>query len=302
MERSEYLKQLKNNLLSLTEDEQAEALQYYSDYFDEADDDEKVIAELGSPEELAKTIVEKFANVLTKSEKVTDGTSNDEKQSSFDALYYSFSKDSVKNISFSFETAQVVLIPGEKYSIETRGIDANRLYCHLSSEGNLSVKNEKSVNFNFFNHERKSRLIPRILITIPNDSSINRLKVFVGAGSLEARDIELKCQEGFFDVGAGNLVIKNIYGGKVDFRCGMGNLAFIGKISGKSNVDCGMGAVNLKIKGNPSDYSYDVKVGLGDFRFNDEKKSGIAQYVNNAKKENHFSVNCGMGSVAIKVE
>ena len=40
MNRDEYIKQLENNLLSLTEDEKSEAVQYYSDYFDEANDDQ----------------------------------------------------------------------------------------------------------------------------------------------------------------------------------------------------------------------------------------------------------------------
>ena len=44
MSREEYLNDLKNHLQSLTTDELAEALQYYSDYFEEASDDEKVIA------------------------------------------------------------------------------------------------------------------------------------------------------------------------------------------------------------------------------------------------------------------
>lgn len=64
MTREEYLNELKSSIMSLTSDEQAEAIQYYSDYFEEAGDDEKVMRELGSPEELSKTIIEKFANAL----------------------------------------------------------------------------------------------------------------------------------------------------------------------------------------------------------------------------------------------
>ena len=70
MTREEYLAELKLKLSSLSQDELNEAMQYYSDYFDEANDDEKVMAELGSPEELSKVIVEKFANVLVKTEDV----------------------------------------------------------------------------------------------------------------------------------------------------------------------------------------------------------------------------------------
>ena len=57
MTRDEYLAELKLKLSSLSQDELNEAMQYYSDYFDEANDDEKVMAELGSTEELSKVIV-----------------------------------------------------------------------------------------------------------------------------------------------------------------------------------------------------------------------------------------------------
>ena len=43
MTREEYLSALKVEIMSLTTEEQQEALQYYSDYFDAANDDEKII-------------------------------------------------------------------------------------------------------------------------------------------------------------------------------------------------------------------------------------------------------------------
>ena len=104
------------------------------------------------------------------------------------------------------------------------------------------------------------------------------------------------------NVDAGNLVLDGIFGGKINMRCGMGNLEFKGSVTGIVNLDCGMGSVNLKLKGDPKSYSYDAKVGLGDFRFNGEKKSGVCQIYNNQKLANHFSVNCGIGSVNIKIE
>ena len=81
MTREEYLNELKSSILSLSNDEQIEAIQYYSDYFEEADDDEKVMRELGSPEELAKTIIEKFANALVDTKKTAEGASDDDEKS-----------------------------------------------------------------------------------------------------------------------------------------------------------------------------------------------------------------------------
>ena len=310
MTRDEYLNELKSSIMSLSSDEQAEAIQYYSDYFDEADDDEKVMRELGSPEELAKTIIEKFANALVDTNKAGDGESDDNAQNresasgdrSIDALYFEFAKKDVTNISMDFGAAEVALIEGDKYCIETRGLKQECLNCYLSKEGTLVVSNNRRFNLNFWSHDRRSRIVPRILVTIPKNAVVDKLRISVGAGKLVSRPLSISCQSGNMNVDAGNLVLDGIFGGKINMRCGMGNLEFKGSVTGSVNLDCGMGSINLKLKGDPKSYSYDAKVGLGDFRFNDEKKSGVCQIYNNQKLANHFSVNCGMGSVNIKIE
>jgi len=310
MTRDEYLNELKSSIMSLSSDEQAEAIQYYSDYFDEADDDEKVMRELGSPEELAKTIIEKFANALVDTKKAGEGESDDNAQNresasgdrSIDALYFEFAKKDVTNISMDFGAAEVALIEGDKYCIETRGLQQECLNCYLSKEGTLVVSNNRRFNLNFWSHDRRSRIVPRILVTIPKNAVVDKLRISVGAGKLVSRPLSISCQSGNMNVDAGNLVLDGIFGGKINMRCGMGNLEFKGSVTGIVNLDCGMGSVNLKLKGDPKSYSYDAKVGLGDFRFNGEKKSGVCQIYNNQKLANHFSVNCGMGSVNIKIE
>ena len=56
MTKKQYLKKLEYCIQALPAEERNEALEYYSDYFDDADDDDKVMQELGEPEDLAKTI------------------------------------------------------------------------------------------------------------------------------------------------------------------------------------------------------------------------------------------------------
>ena len=58
MKRKEYMNRLEQLLLVLPEEEREEALQYYMDYFEDAgiENEEKVICELGSPEEVAAKI------------------------------------------------------------------------------------------------------------------------------------------------------------------------------------------------------------------------------------------------------
>lgn len=308
MTREEYLTALKNNIQSLTLDEQNEALQYYSDYFDDANDDEKVMEELGTPEEVAALIREKCSNSLVKNEKAGNDDSDSAKNQSgsngrYEALYYEFKSSDVKNVEFGFGAAEVVLIPGKKFSVETRGIAKNNLLCRVDGEKTLVVKNlNKLSGFNFFNHsDRPGRMVPRILISIPEGAKLVRFKAAIGAGNFVAKDISFAFEKGHIDVGAGNFILKKVDACNLDMRCGMGNLNLEGTMKGKSNIDCGMGAIKLELKGNSSDYSYDAKVGLGDFKFNDEKRSGVCQVYASTRKENHFSVNCGMGSVNIKM-
>ena len=306
MTRDEYLSALKNEILALSSDEQAEALQYYSDYFDDANDDEKVIQELGSPAELGKIISEKFANAVVKTSSDSDSSSDNKDNCSSNeydnGLFYSFNNDDVKNLALDFGIANVVLIKGDKYTVETRGIAECDLNCHLSGEGTLVIGNSRKIPLNFFSHDRSQRFVPRILITVPDGASLNKFELIVGAGQFRGKDCNFKCKLGRIEVGAGNLIVRNVFGGEIDFRCGMGNLEFGGSLTGRSNIDCGMGAVKMELNGSISDYSYDLKLGLGDVKINDKKHSGVYQSLNNPKKDKHFSINCGMGSVNIKIK
>lgn len=301
--RGSYLKELNRCIQALPVEEQEEAMDYYNNYFDDADDDEKVIDELGSPEELAEVIKEKFACVPTETKKQPQ---QDESQgSSFSdatALKFNFSKNAVKNLDLSLGAARIVMITGSEYSVETRGIEPASFRCVLSQQGTLIVDNAKAFpTHHFWGHDNPRNWTPRILLTVPENADLDIVKINVGAGSFTTEKVALKCNVGVLNVSAGNLAIDKLVGGRVDLRCGMGNLSLKGKVTGISNIDCGMGNITVKLSGDEEDYSFDAKVGLGDIRVNDKKKSGIGTVVCSARKENHFSVNCGLGSVQIKI-
>lgn len=60
MNRQEFLRQLESLLMNIPEQERADALAYYNDYFDEAgvENEQNVIQELGSPQKVAQSIIE----------------------------------------------------------------------------------------------------------------------------------------------------------------------------------------------------------------------------------------------------
>lgn len=300
MTREEYLNELKGRLTSLTDEEKSEALQYYSDYFEDADDDEKVIKELGSPEETAKTIMEKFSNALTASE--NEEASSEKTEIPFDSLCFDFSQDEITSVSMDLGACHAVFIPGNKWMVETRGIRKDNFTCFISNKTLVVNSIKKMGVLDFFSHEHKSRIIPRILITVPANANLDEAKIRLGAGLLKTKPLSLNCKKASISVGAGNLILSGIASEKSDIKCGMGNMELSGSLKGRTNVDCGMGAVNLKLDDKEDSFSFDCKVGLGDFRFNDKKYSGVQNVTPGNKKENHISVNVGMGSVLCKTK
>lgn len=329
MTRDEYLMTLKGGLSSLSEEEQNEAIKYYSDYFEEINDDVKVFAELGSPDDVATLTVEHYKASEDNQKKIeeensdeTEAEFNEDKSADYrsdesgynsfksekkrqssskasNALFYRF--DNVNNLDFNFGAAEVVAIKGSCFSVETRGIDKNSLNCFVNSSGTLIVHNRKRINLNWFNHDRSSSVIPKILLTVPDGSNFGSVRINVDAGTFYSEEAGFSFAKGKIDVGAGSIVVHKINGKNLSLRCGMGSVNLEGKLEETTNIDCGMGSVKLTLKGNAQDYSLDSKVGLGEVKFNDEKKSGVGQSYAEIKKENHFSVNCGMGTVNISV-
>jgi hypothetical protein len=55
----------------------------------------------------------------------------------------------------------------------------------------------------------------------------------------------------------------------------------------------------MHLEGNAEDYSVSGKVGLGEIRLNDKKKSGFGELICEGKKVNHYSLSCGLGEIKI---
>lgn len=58
MNRKQFMEELSQLLIGISEEERVEALQYYEDYFDDAgaENEQQVIEELGTPQKVASTI------------------------------------------------------------------------------------------------------------------------------------------------------------------------------------------------------------------------------------------------------
>ncbi len=305
MTKTEYLNGLKKALYTLSQDEQNEALDYYSSYLDEAENVEEAMKKLGTPEELAQTIKDKIAGVpvkaSSKTEKEDDGFYSGYDASGWNKLIrYTVKKDEVKNWDFNCGVSQVVIVPTpestDSYIIECKNVDTIDLTCEVSKHGTLIINNKLVVN------KFRGKEAPRILIKIPQVVKLNRLKLNMGAGSLELRDSKVFCEEGFVCVSAGRLVVDSVFGGKMELRCGAGELNYSGSLTKESEINCGLGNVEVDLKGKIETYSYNATVGLGTFKFNDQKKNGVGSQRSDIRKENNITAKVGLGSISIKID
>lgn len=307
--RESYLKQLEWSISALPLDEKNEAMDYYTQYFEDADDDQKVISELGAPEKLAEEILQKFSCVPatrpTSESKENSADGNDAENGennghdyrSFDGSY-SFSESEVRNLELSLGAAQIVMISGDHYSVEARGINDYDMHVRLSPYGTLAIDNAKR----FIPQFGGKFTPPRILITVPQNAKLNSLVIHLGAGSFTTKDVAIHSEKSFIDVGAGAAIISGLYGGRVDMRCGAGSIEVRGTQKGYSRIECGMGSIKANWRGDSSEWSWNTKIALGEVSVNGLKVSALFQSNNAARKENHLDINCSMGSVDVKID
>ena len=122
MTKAEYMKKLEENLASLPTWDRADALDYYENYFADANDDEKVIAELGTPEQLAATILEGRSKVpdLATEETKDENVFNGQEAFSFDQTF----TEDIKGLNIDVgDTGDIKFISGPEFRVKLNGFN-----------------------------------------------------------------------------------------------------------------------------------------------------------------------------------
>ena len=295
MTRERFLSELQQELNSLPVAEQKEAMDYYRAYFEDADDDEHVIEQLGSPQDVAQSIKEKIASVPS----ICKEETNQENE----GRYGEIDGEQVHSLEVSIGAAEVVITTGPKFSVEYKNIAPKNLSFALSRLGKLTICNVASFsNFSFWMRKKQEDKTPaRVLVKIPENVELDYVKLSMGAGSMVTKSVSIKAKRIDLNVGAGNMQVSGIDGGTGKIKCGMGNLEYKGTLKGSINADCGMGKLMLALSGNEEDYSIEGTVGLGTVQFNKILKEGFGKIECTDKKQNHIRATCGMGCIKISM-
>ena len=193
---------------------------------------------------------------------------------------------------------------GEIFKIEASQIPSTTNI--VNRNGTLEIKETKKLAFS---------KDAKITICIPNNKSLEEIKLEMGAGTVEMNNIisnkvdfnfgagsvtinQLTSNDADIECGAGEVIIENVDLSNVNIDTGVGKLVYSGFMRGESEVNCGIGEVNINLDGGSEIYKIDAEKGIGDIRINDVE---VANKSITGNGENRIEIDGGIGSIKIKM-
>ncbi len=233
----------------------------------------------------------------------------------------------VEKIHMDISCGKVNIIKGNGFSITAENILDNELKSNVK-DGIWYIKEDNSDYADIFGIRLPRKAVflswndhfaPDITVTIPEDFVAEDFTLKVGAGDVNAEEINavtgdfnvdlgrLKInnlnvkEHSSYNIGTGSMILEDIKVKNASFDCGVGNLEAQGEITGDSSVKCGVGNIHLKLDGNVDEYSYDIDRGISNVEIIDGKsyKNISKKHISNSDSSNYINFNCGIGNISV---
>ena len=217
MTKDQFLTELNSYLSVLKPEDRKNTIEFYEEYFEDAENEEAAIEELGAPKKLAEEIID-FHKTSYRGENTQ--------------VSQQFSPDeSISEIILNITAAKVLINASQEEKIEytTQNIADDDFSAKIEN-GKLIIK-EKPVfffskkgftsfleNFNIntsFNASKRE-----ILINIPKDTHLEKLEFNSQMGSLKIEEVNVEVIEGYTT--CGNFSVKSGLHKKIDFNTSAG--------------------------------------------------------------------------------
>jgi len=219
MTKDQFLTELNSYLSVLKPEDRKNTIEFYEEYFEDAESEEAAIEELGAPKKLAEEIID-FHKTSYKGENTQ--------------VSRQFSPDeAVSEIILNITAAKVLINASQEEKIEytTQNIADDDFSAKIEN-GKLIIK-EKPVfffskkgfasfleNFNIntsFNAGKRE-----IIINIPKDTRLEKLEFNSQMGSLKIEEVNVEIIEGYTT--CGNFSVKSGLHKKIDFNTSAGSI------------------------------------------------------------------------------
>lgn len=223
----------------------------------------------------------------------------------------------VNELSIDLKYAELIIdiADGDSYLVKADNVIEG--YTSVNEDGKLVIKDNIRDNWRI---GISKNYHPTIYLSIPKNVSLDKVKIEVGAGSVNAYNImsdklSIELGAGKFEgdiissknaeirVGAGSLVIDRFSTDTIKMDCGTGRLELNGSVNGNADLECGLGNITLSLTNRENDFNYDIDCGIGNVLIGNQSIGGIATkrtIDNNAN--NNMDIKCGVGSIELNFD
>ena len=335
---TEFLAALRRELGFLPKDELDDAIRYYDEYINDAgDDEEKVIAEMGTPHKVA----EEFKNEYYDIKNVNDESAKHNNQISwktvlvcilavgFGVPVLNMIRNALPGITGIVILVVVIVLlikflgnkTNQRIAVSNATVqtcsDIENIYLDLKA-GNFEfrtgdsfavdtmsageVKVKSYIANNTWTVEGSKTIGNNengvVSIIIPKGFHAKKAVMKLTAGNILVSG--LSADNTKVEVGMGKCEIKNMYSQHLNMKCGMGDIVGSCSMNGDVNVDCGMGNVTLTLTNSADNFNMSATAGMGCVDIGGAKIHGAGSKLdNNIGALHNINVKCGMGNVKI---
>lgn len=241
------------------------------------------------------------------------------------AFSKSESYSNVKSLDFQLDYGKVTIEEGDNFHIEADNLPKNDFKSYVE-DGTWVIKTKNSNFFHIFDLDIpagefgnwKFGREPEIIITIPEGFEADKIALDLGAGILNADNIN--ATEGSFSVGAGSMIIDqlqvkeksdykigagkleldNLNASNISVDCNVGHAEISGNIFGNNNIRCDVGTVKLDLDGQQNDYYYQIDSSIGNVIINGEDyENNDRRSIGNDSSNNKLFLDCSVGNITV---
>ncbi len=229
----------------------------------------------------------------------------------------------VESIDLQVGYGKVIIKNGDGFSINATHLAEDSLKSYVEN-GTWYIKEDPYVGSRLFglnislgNIRHWNRAYnPEIIITVPKGFKAETFDINVGAGdvriaSIDAVQGEISVdagrltadrirmdKESQYRVGAGEMVLEDVELNGMSLKCDVGRVKVEGILLGENDISCDVGNIELDLKGDVRDYSYDISSDIGKVTIDRESYHSEKKLIEN-ETGNSLLLDCGIGNITV---
>lgn len=236
----------------------------------------------------------------------------------------------VTSLKFNIDYGKVSIKEGNEFSVKIENMPENGYKSYVDGDTWIIETNSSYAStvqlFGFHIPVNKTiwkrdNQVTKIYITIPEQFEAENLYLKLGAGVLESDGLKSKygeisvgagqmslnqlsiSEKATYSVGAGELVISNLYAQNNKIDCAVGNINIEGSMFGSNQIQCGIGKIGLNLTGIKEDYNYSISCGMGNVSINESQFGPVVNKELNFENAKHyFDLHCAIGEINLKIK